>query len=71
MKVLTVLLVVLVAGVVATFAFARTGAKAPAKAPTEGKKVAADLHRKFCAKYVPSVVGETGFMYHWKIRPTK
>lgn len=36
-----------------------------------GKKVAADLHQKFCAKYVPSVAGETGFMYHWKIRPAK
>ena len=36
-----------------------------------GKKADAAIHQRLCAKYIPSVRGETGFMYHWKIRQAK
>jgi len=45
MKVLTLLVVVLVAGLFAAFAFARTGAKATAKAPADGKKGATVIEK--------------------------
>lgn len=45
MKILTLLLVLLAAGLFAAFAFARTGAKAPAGAPTDGKKGATVIEK--------------------------
>lgn len=37
-----------------------------------GKRADAAMHRKFVQKYIPVVPsGETGFMYRWRIRPSK